>query len=46
MPGKRAVLGISCYEYKHVLGIPPYNEIAFTIAVEVDKEKARYCCLC
>lgn len=40
MPGGRAVLAISCYEYKNVLGIPPYNEIAFTIAVEVDKEKS------
>jgi hypothetical protein len=40
MPGKRAVLAISCYEYKNVLGIPPYNEIAFTIAAEVDKDKS------
>lgn len=39
MPKGRAVLAISCYEYKNVMGIPPYNEIAFTIAVEVDKEK-------
>jgi hypothetical protein len=36
----RAVFAISCYEYKNVLGIPPYNEIAFTIAVEVDKAKS------
>lgn len=40
MPGGRAVLAISCYEYKNVMGVPPYNEIAFTIAVEVDKEKS------
>jgi hypothetical protein len=37
----QAVLAISCYEYKNVLGIPPYNEIAFTFAVEVDKPKDR-----
>jgi hypothetical protein len=37
----RAVLAISCYEYKNVLGIPPYNEIAFTFAVEVDRPKDR-----
>ena len=35
-----AVLAISCYEYKNVLGIPPYNEIAFTIAVDVEKKKS------
>lgn len=40
MPGGRAVLAISCYEYKNVMGVPPYNEIAFTIAVEVDKDKS------
>jgi hypothetical protein len=40
MPGGRAVLAVSCYEYKNVMGVPPYNEIAFTIAVEVDKEKS------
>ncbi|NCA92453.1 hypothetical protein EOM82_04285 [bacterium] len=40
MPGGRAVLAISCYEYKNVMGVPPYNEIAFTIAVEVDKAKS------
>jgi hypothetical protein len=33
----RAVLAISGYEYKNVLGIPPYNEVALTIAVEADK---------
>lgn len=35
----RAVLAISTYEYKNVMGIPPYNEVAFTIAVEADKKK-------
>ena len=35
-----AVMAVSCYEYKNVLGIPPYNEIAFTIAVDVEKEKS------
>jgi len=37
---KHAVLAVSCYEYKNVLGIPPYNEIAFTIAVDVEKSKS------
>jgi hypothetical protein len=36
----RAVMAVSCYEYKNVLGIPPYNEIAFTIAVEVNKMRS------
>ena len=40
MPGGRAVLAISCYEYKNVMGVAPYNEIAFTIAVDVDKAKS------
>lgn len=35
----RAVLAISCYEYKNVMGIPPYNEIAFTLAVQADKTR-------
>jgi len=35
-----AVMAVSCYEYKNVQGIPPYNEIAFTIAVDVEKEKS------
>ena len=35
----RAVLAIACYEYKNVMGIPPYNEIALMIAVDVDKAK-------
>ena len=35
-----AVMAVSCYEYRNVLGIPPYNEIAFTIAVDVEKKKS------
>ena len=35
-----AVMAVSCYEYKNVLGIPPYNEIAFTFAVDVEKKKS------
>ncbi len=27
----RAVVALSCYEYKNVLGVAPYNEIAMTI---------------
>jgi hypothetical protein len=37
---KHAVLAVACYEYKNVLGIPPYNEIAFTLAVDVEKDKS------
>jgi len=33
MPGGRAVVIFSCYEYKEVLGMRPYNEIAMTIPV-------------
>ena len=36
MPRGRAVVAFSCYEYKKVLGVPPYNEIAMTIPVMVD----------
>ena len=32
----RAPVVFSCYEYKHVLGVAPYNEIAMTIPVMVD----------
>jgi hypothetical protein len=35
MPGGRAVVTISCYEYKQVMGVPPYNEVAVTIPVLV-----------
>ncbi len=36
MPLDRAIVAISCYEYRNVLGIAPYNEIAMTIPVMVD----------
>lgn len=36
MPGGRAVVTISCYEYKNVMNVPPYNEVAVTIPVLVD----------
>jgi len=35
-----AVVAIACYEYRNVLGIPPYNEVAFTIPVDVEKKKS------
>ena len=35
VPGGRAVVTISCYEYKNVMNVPPYNEVAFTIPVLV-----------
>jgi len=35
MPRGRAVLLLSCYEYKKVMNIAPYNEIAMTIPVMV-----------
>ena len=35
MPGGKALLTISCYEYKKVLGVAPYNEIAITIPIQV-----------
>lgn len=31
MPGGRAVVIFSCYEYKNVMNMKPYNEIAMTI---------------
>lgn len=31
MPGNRAVVIFSCYEYKNVMNMKPYNEIAMTI---------------
>ncbi|MFZ5351140.1 MAG: acetoacetate decarboxylase family protein [Bacillota bacterium] len=34
-PGKAIVI-FSCYEYKNVMGIPPYNEIAITVPVLID----------
>jgi len=35
MPGGRAVVLLSCYEYKKVMNIAPYNEIAMTIPIMV-----------
>ena len=32
----RALVAFSCYEYKKVLGVPPYNEIAIAIPVMVN----------
>ena len=31
MPGNRALVIFSCYNYRHVSGLPGYNEIAMTI---------------
>jgi hypothetical protein len=36
MPKGRALVAFSCYEYKQVLGVAPYNEIAMTIPIMVD----------
>jgi hypothetical protein len=36
MPRNRAIVAFSCYEYKNVLGVAPYNEIAMTIPIMVD----------
>ena len=36
MPGGRSVILFSCYEYKNVMNIAPYNEIAMTIPIMVD----------
>jgi len=36
MPRGRAVVLLSCYEYKRVMHIAPYNEIAMTIPIMVD----------
>jgi len=35
MPGGRSVVLLSCYKYKNVLNIVPYNEIAMTIPIMV-----------
>ncbi len=32
----RAPIAFSCYEYKRVLGVAPYNEIAMTLPIMVD----------
>lgn len=36
MPGQRAVVIFSCYEYRSVMNMRPYNEIAMTIPVLVN----------
>jgi len=36
MPGNRAVVIFSCYEYKNVMNMQPYNEIAMTIPLLMD----------
>ena len=36
MPGGRSVVLFSCYEYKTVMNLAPYNEIAMTIPVMVN----------
>jgi hypothetical protein len=36
MPGGRAVVLLSCYEYRNVMNIAPYNEIAMTIPIMVN----------
>jgi hypothetical protein len=35
MPGGRAVVLFSCYQYRNVMGLAPYNEIAMTIPIMV-----------
>ena len=32
----RSLVALSCYEYKNVLGVAPYNEIAMTIPIMVE----------
>ena len=36
MPRGRSLVAFSCYEYRKVLGVAPYNEIAMTIPILVD----------
>lgn len=36
MPGARSVVLFSCYEYKNVMNLAPYNEIAMTIPIMVN----------
>jgi hypothetical protein len=36
MPGGRAIVLFSCYEYKNVMNLAPYNEIAMTIPIMVN----------
>lgn len=35
MPRGRALVTFSCYEYRNVLNVAPYNEIAMTIPVQI-----------
>ena len=39
----RALVAFSCYEYKNVMGVRPYNEIAIAIPVMVDPVLQRPC---
>jgi hypothetical protein len=36
MPGRRAVVIFSCYQYKSVMNMQPYNEIAMTIPLLIN----------
>lgn len=36
MPGGRSLVAFSCYEYKNVMGVAPYNEIAVAVPVMVN----------
>ena len=38
MPRGRALAAFSCYEYKKVMGVRPYNEIAIAIPIMVDPD--------
>ena len=38
MPGGRALVVFSCYVYRKVLGVAPYNEIAMTVPILVDPD--------
>jgi len=38
MPGGRALVAFSCYVYRKVLGVAPYNEIAMTVPILVDPD--------
>ncbi len=39
MLGGRSIVAISCYEYRKVRGVRPYNEIAIAIPVRMDGKK-------
>ncbi len=34
----RSLIAFSCYEYKNVMGVPPYNEIAMAIPIMVNSK--------